>query len=597
MTVAEHEMRLLKRDVLAFQSPQDALQIGDTQVSSCCTSGAGNTVDANTEVQNHTVLSQTIQVLEGTLNTKPQTGTSTASKKASDNNISHGIMGPSSKDAEGSRPTSNNVASLRHAFDVYFSYINPNLPFLSENDFRASFDNYLVTGGNEMHGRSKDVFIVLVNFIYAEAMLLSERCPPSSQIPGWPEFCFAERIVSRLPWLSGGNIQIIQCLLIKAHFLITIQRIRSAYDTMCKAVQICFHIGLNNQASWSGLTLYETVMRQRIFWSMFYLERGIALHAGLPYLLRESDFNVDFPMSIDDKYLFATRPIPDISPSFSYIPYLNGLVGWSKLCSRIWDAMFSVNAPKPASEELIASLDAEILYSLSQLHRGLWWDPDVLKSKQASDVPPYVRRQMCLSHLVGSEMLAHTMLEECLWIATSSINAIEDYRTFCLPNSMYRHSSVMYLTAAVIPLICVIVHESNHQCVREEVVQTFSKAMDMLQDIAPSFALARLMLHRLEAAAHVATQAIERSRVGLDHISEVDMSGGVDSSQRLVDLFRELEKPSNEPNSNNEAFLAADGATDALSDGFPLDMDDMNVFAADLNNQFDWSWSTSVPIV
>jgi len=341
---------------------------------------------------------------------------------------------------------------------------------------------------------------------------------------------------------------------------------------------------------------------------MFYLDRGIALNAGLPYLIHESDFKIDFPRSMDDKCLFPNRPLPEDDLVASYIPYLESCVRWAKLCSKIWDGMFSANAPRPASEELIASLDAEILYALCQLPPHLRWDPSALKTNRMHDVPFYARRHMCLAHLHTNHLrlvmrhrsivtlkCSRKLAEECVWIATSSVDAMDAYRTSSDKNHMYRHSSVMYLTAAIIPLICVIVQESNSSLAREEIIQSFNKALKLLQDIAPGFALAELMLRRLDAAVEVAKQAIERRNAELDHISEIDHIEGVDIGQHLLDLFKEFERPQDEISGDQGMLFWTDGLSNPLGEGFSLDMNDTNLFAADVNNQFDWSMS--VPIV
>ena len=256
-------------------------------------SDSSNMLEAATESQNHTALSRTIDVLDSTLRANPQANVSLINGRRADTEIDGMTNAPS--------PEHNiilcNVRSLRHAFSIFFTYVNPNLPFLNENQFRAQFENHLVTGGREADSWSKDLFIVLVNLIYAETMLLGKEFPDSNSIPGWPEFCFADRLLGRLAWVNRGNIQMIQCLLIKARYLAAAQRIRSAYDTMSKAVQICFHISLHDQQCWNHHNSFESAMRQRIFWSLFYLDRGISMTASMPYFLRESDFNVDYPKS------------------------------------------------------------------------------------------------------------------------------------------------------------------------------------------------------------------------------------------------------------------------------------------------------------
>ena len=397
-----------QRDTIPTSQPsQSRINIHDDSRVERGDLEGGNTMANSVEPQNHTLLSKTLDVLDGTLKTKPSSANFVSHRLGSET-ASTSIETDRLLPLEVSNVLNldqnvrlRNIATLRDAFDIYFSYSNPNLPILNENHFRAQFENYLVTGGNDIEARSKDLFIILVNLVYAETLLLSEQYEPSSPIPGWPEYSFAESLLNRTSWLSRGNIQIIQCLLLKARFLATVQRMRSAYDTMCKAVQICFHIGLHDEQGWGRVSPYQRTMRQRVFWSMFYLDRGIAWSAGLPYLIRESEVIVDFPKSIDDKLLFANRALPEESPTMSCIPYLNSLVRWAKLSSKIWDKMFSASAPKPASEELVSSLDAELLYSTCQLPSSLWWNPSALKENRIDDdTLPYVKRQMCLSHLV-----------------------------------------------------------------------------------------------------------------------------------------------------------------------------------------------------
>ncbi|KAF2807442.1 uncharacterized protein BDZ99DRAFT_573269 [Mytilinidion resinicola] len=668
LNAVEREQNILKRKVFASsqasQNTPATTDNGATILSPTGESESGNTLDPSHETELHTSLSQTIDALDGTLQTKPPAGRSPGTKvnrRQSENHVSLGdidVVSPSSRTNVTSPDTNariSNVASLRRAFDLWFTNINPNLPFINENQFRLQFENHLVTGGNEGDPRSKDLFVVLANLIYAESMLLSEHSPAESAIPGWPEFCYADRILSRVSWLSRGNMQIIQCLMIKARYLSTIQRIRSAYDTMCKAVQICFYTGLHNEPRWSNITPFEKTMRQRIFWSLFYMDRGIALGANMPYLLRESDFNVEFPARVGDRYLYPNRPLPEESPTFSFIPYLESCMKWSQLCSTIWDAMFTPNSPKPASEELITSLDTEILYSICSLPQIMQWDPSALQPGRRSDIPRYIKRHMCLSHLHTNHLrlvmrhralvtltCSRKMAEESIWIAASTTDAVDAYRSSNQHAHMFRFSAAMFLTAAIIPLICVIVQEnkpasctangststtttnknsgvSNNSSAqsaqnqisptaRDEAIRAFGKALSILREISPGFGIAALMLHRLDAAIQVASSVIEKLKQennpslpsfpinSADGMSDLQMDEGV--SQNLLDLFKDFEKPYDEVAANQEMlFWGGDGLMESMGGGgcggAGGGVTDMS--AANLNCQFDWS--LSVPIV
>lgn len=173
----------------------------------------------------------------------------------------------------------------------------------------------------------------------------------STNVPAWEEFCRAESILTHLTWLGNGNMLTIQCLLIKARYLLYIEKADSAYDTMSRIVCLCFKLGLHDQPKWSdSVTPFETVMRQRIFWTIFYLERNIAFNCGAPYLIRESDFNVDLPKNLEDSRMFPGEPLPPENMERSNGAYLSGAVKWGRLCSEIWDTVFGVNAIKPTSE-------------------------------------------------------------------------------------------------------------------------------------------------------------------------------------------------------------------------------------------------------
>jgi len=118
------------------------------------------------------------------------------------------------------------------------------------------------------HRESADFyqFMALTNMIHAEVnhsnaklcarytnqrqiKILSEDWADSNIVPGWDDFCRAENILSHLTWLGNGNILTIQCLLIKARYLLYIEKADCAYDTMSRAVSLCFKLGLHDQPS------------------------------------------------------------------------------------------------------------------------------------------------------------------------------------------------------------------------------------------------------------------------------------------------------------------------------------------------------------
>jgi hypothetical protein len=179
------------------------------------------------------------------------------------------------------------------------------------------------------------------------------------------------------------------------------------------------------------------------------------------------------------------------------------------------------------------------------------------------------------------------MAEECVWMSKSSIDAVHDYLHCSFANETYRASSVMYLTAAIIPLICIIVQERQSPQ-REDVVESFNRAVQIFEDAAPGFALARLMLHRLDGAIKVARQVIgyqekEKEREMFEVVEMNETPGQVDFSQSLLELFREFDGPPMEYPSRERMDLYW---TDK-PEGWPVEFNGENMVVTDVGGHFD----------
>ncbi len=74
----------------------------------------------------------------------------------------------------------------------------------------------------------------------------------------------------------------------------------AAYNTIGAAGRLCFQLGLHQQSSWRSHTPFEIHMRQRIFWTLYFLDRSISLSCGRPYCIREADIDIEQPLYLSD---------------------------------------------------------------------------------------------------------------------------------------------------------------------------------------------------------------------------------------------------------------------------------------------------------
>jgi hypothetical protein len=313
------------------------------------------------------------------------------------------------------KETRSDSEALRKAVDQYFARVNPHCPCLNENRFREQLEAFFMenTETEVLRGGDKYQFAALLNLLHAESKLVGDDCinTGSEEVPGWEEFCRAEAILNQIVWLGNGNMWTVECLIVKARYLLALERGDSAYATICQVVRLCIQLGLNNQDSWKSCQPFEVVMRQRLFWSAYSMERNIALNCGSPYLIRESEIRVDLPPDLDDRLLFRSQPLPKETPNQSPSPYLRAIAQWGKLSDEIWDKLFSLSAQKPTSRELIATLDARIVYVVSELPDFFQYSSDIPAMEDSlKDTPWYIVNQNMILHLVRNSLCNQDMI-------------------------------------------------------------------------------------------------------------------------------------------------------------------------------------------
>jgi hypothetical protein len=426
----------------------------------------------------------------------------------------------------------NNGAHFRATFHIFFRLLNPLHPVLNENQFRTQFDNLVFHNGQAMGELDRLQFLALVLLVYAEVSLLNSACLDPANVCGWDEFCTAEVILSDVVWKDTANLLTVQCLLIKTRYLTYLQRLHQAHDTMAIVVRICLSIGLHDKSRWAleGADPCEIVIRQRIFWSIFTLERCVSLSCGMPPILRATDCLVDLPPLFDDRSLFPNCPLPGETPELSFIPYLRALVSWGELWGEIWETMFSVRAFPTSSADRVASLDGKILAQINQLPVHLKWNSESAAAKLCGDIgEPWILRQRCmyitvflrfwLNLLIQSANISQRMhalrllirqehihkagienqvAREITQIAGDSVRVMEEYIRSG-GQAIDRYFLSTYLSALIIPLSCVIVQEDATPDLRQQAMTTWRRTVLLLEEFSWNFGVARLWLKRFES--------------------------------------------------------------------------------------------------
>lgn len=143
------------------------------------------------------------------------------------------------------------------------------------------------------------------------------------------------------------------------------------------AMRTCVDLGLHREAHYGNVPPYEGQLRRRLFWTVYFLERVLAVSVGRPYSIADHDIDAQLPLEIDDTVrddgLIARTLAVSPSPTFqasrpsSNITLAIQCIRLKRLESYIQGTIYRVDKP-------IASLVSKINPTLKMLedwHRAL----------------------------------------------------------------------------------------------------------------------------------------------------------------------------------------------------------------------------------
>jgi len=271
---------------------------------------------------------------------------------------------------------------------------------MNEYQFFESFDKFFGEGAGVQFSLEAIQYYALVNMLLALMKILEEYCTDSTIHSGWQEFSRATHLLQHITWLGQGDVMTLQILLIDTLYLLYVEENNAAYDALSRTVRLVFQNGLHGESGWRNCTPFETHMRQRIFWSIYCLDKTVSQACGLPYLLRDSECRVRLPAAIDDTDIGRIDELPEETPQKSAIPYQHGIVQWGKLSSEIWNTLYSMDAVSSISSEFIVTMDARIELLKQELPSYLQWRLEGTPHSDMGSTEPYIHRQAAILHLV-----------------------------------------------------------------------------------------------------------------------------------------------------------------------------------------------------
>lgn len=398
---------------------------------------------------------------------------------------------------------------MRIMVRTYLAKANPRIPCLNSRQLNGDVEA-LLEGQGDM-GQNKLQTVALVDLVMALEQIMTDDTACSSSIPpGWREFKHAERLLRDTAWKGIWNVKSVQCLTLKAMYLLYIDRWDLAYDVTGSVVRICFQLGLHNQASWSSCSPFEIHLRQRIVWTVFCLQHHIADACGLPYQLHLSDLDVALPPHVDDMKLHAgLNALPADNPEAPIAP-LDVAYRHFALLAEAWDRVLTAKTANLPDPDTVAGIDAQIELLLQEIRGPLQWRSDLGGVCIHARSQFHVRQGLLIHLLLNSLRLllrrgwVHSLdicpgvLNLCVEIATDSISSIHEYYSTDLPQPLERHASARFLLGSIHVLSHIALHKPwLVQSTVRQATASFDQGISLLKEFACRLPLARTSLHQL----------------------------------------------------------------------------------------------------
>jgi Fungal specific transcription factor domain len=295
---------------------------------------------------------------------------------------------------------------LRYLLDVYFWEMDSFFPLLDQVDtkqriFQAldalGYTDYelIVDVDVQYHG----IIALLCNILVMGECMDPEGVDTEDSRPGWTVYIRGRKLIQQYSSLKDVDLDLVRYHTLNAIYMMNCELLQSASHAIATALQVAVIARLNDQSSWGECTPLEKSSRQKLWWTIYFLDRRIAQRNGSPYLIRDTEVAIEEFVPRGG----ALRETSDEDLSKSDTSnYFQALVNYGKLWGYIWDAFFAAGAKKRGDREEIEVTDTRILFNRKQLPDSLTWNTDMIRIYMANEESePQVRRRLTL-FIVGT---------------------------------------------------------------------------------------------------------------------------------------------------------------------------------------------------
>lgn len=156
------------------------------------------------------------------------------------------------------------------------------------------------------------------------------------------------------------------------------------------AVSVAQTIGLHRQSTIDSMPAYYSQLYSRNWWSLYLLDRRLALESGKPYFIQDSNVDTSLPLDLSDEWMtrFASRKetiaelqhevaaevARDSSPSC--VPYVLAMVRYCRIAGKTWEVLYGVKSSTASMSAMVEYVDTAVGKLLNTVPACLQYDLD-----------------------------------------------------------------------------------------------------------------------------------------------------------------------------------------------------------------------------
>ncbi|PWY98170.1 hypothetical protein BCV70DRAFT_202338 [Testicularia cyperi] len=247
----------------------------------------------------------------------------------------------------------------------YFDRINWMRQPLPQKALRQSFENFW-NSGPKFSAQNINIFALLCNLCAIATLSVEHHLfphGPRDRLKVARRYHYAGRRALLMSSIMGReDVDQVVAWVASCRFLLLDRRIGEAYTLGSSAVRAAFSIGLHRDGTKLGLSPGETEARRRVWASVYFLDRALAINTGRPAVIDDRLCDTQEPSSVMDEDVFPVPRQPPRMPdgvepptAYSYTVYRQRI---AQLEGKILTTFQSLQHPVHVSDVL--ALDQHI---------------------------------------------------------------------------------------------------------------------------------------------------------------------------------------------------------------------------------------------